>query len=80
MTDQTARLAGQLSFVAIRKLERALTGIFMTPAAAALGVAATATQGVALIERAFGRLASERVATETDTPERRTALVRIDGQ
>jgi hypothetical protein len=44
---QTAQLAHQLSAVAIRQWEKAITGMV------ALGVAATATYGVALLERGF---------------------------
>ncbi|HEY1697466.1 MAG TPA: hypothetical protein VGG39_35130 [Polyangiaceae bacterium] len=49
----TAQLANHLSSVAVRQWEKTLTGIVALPAAAALGVAATATYGVALLERAF---------------------------
>lgn len=49
----TAQLAHQLSSVALRQWEKTLTGIVALPAAAALGVAATATFGVALLERGF---------------------------
>jgi hypothetical protein len=50
---QTAKLAHHLSTVAVRQWEKALTGIVALPAAAALGLAATATYGVALLERGF---------------------------
>jgi hypothetical protein len=50
---RTAQLAHQLSSVALRQWERALTGVVALPAAAALGMAATAMYGAALIERAF---------------------------
>ena len=50
---QTAQLAHHLSSVALRQWEKTLTGIVALPAAAALGVAATATYGVALLERGF---------------------------
>jgi hypothetical protein len=50
---QTAQLAHHLSTVAVRQWEKTLTGIVALPAAAALGVAATATFGVALLERGF---------------------------
>ena len=49
----TAKLAHHLSTVALREWEKALTGIVALPAAAALGVAATATYGVAVLERGF---------------------------
>jgi len=49
----TAQLAHHLSTVAVRQWEKTLTGIVALPAAAALGVAATATYGVALLERGF---------------------------
>jgi hypothetical protein len=49
----TAQLAHHLSTVAVRQWEKTLTGIVAFPAAAALGVAATATFGVALLERGF---------------------------
>jgi hypothetical protein len=49
----TAHLAHHLSTVAVRQWEKALTGIVALPTAAALGVAATATYGVALLERGF---------------------------
>ena len=49
----TAQLAHHLSTVAVRQWEKTLTGIVAFPAAAALGVAATATYGVALLERGF---------------------------
>ena len=49
----TAKLAHHLSTVAVREWEKALTGIVALPAAAALGVAATATFGVAVLERGF---------------------------
>jgi hypothetical protein len=50
---RTAHLAHHLSSVALRQWERSLTGMVAAPAAAALGVAAAATYGVALIERLF---------------------------
>jgi hypothetical protein len=50
---RTAELAHHLSTVALRQWEKTLTGIVAFPAAAALGVAATATYGVALLERGF---------------------------
>ena len=49
----TAHLAHHLSTVAVRQWEKTLTGLVAFPAAAALGVAATATYGVALLERGF---------------------------
>ena len=49
----TAKLAHHLSSVAVREWEKALTGIVALPAAAALGVAATATYGAAIVERGF---------------------------
>jgi hypothetical protein len=49
----TAHLAHHLSTVAVRQWEKTLTGLVALPAAAALGVAATATYGVALLERGF---------------------------
>jgi hypothetical protein len=49
----TAQLAHHLSTVAVRQWEKTLTCIVALPAAAALGVAATATYGVALLERGF---------------------------
>ncbi|HEY3817940.1 MAG TPA: hypothetical protein VGL81_12250 [Polyangiaceae bacterium] len=49
----TAHLAHHLSTVAVQQWEKTLTGIVALPAAAALGVAATATYGVALLERGF---------------------------
>jgi hypothetical protein len=50
---RTAELAHHLSTVALRQWEKALTGIVAFPSAAALGIAATATYGVALLERGF---------------------------
>ncbi len=50
---RTAQLAHHLSSVALRQWEKALTGLVALPAAAALGVAASATYGVALLERGF---------------------------
>jgi hypothetical protein len=50
---RTAELAHHLSSVALQQWEKTLTGIVALPAAAALGVAATATYGVALLERGF---------------------------
>jgi hypothetical protein len=50
---RTAELAHHLSTVAVRQWEKALTGIVALPSAAALGLAATATYGVAIIERGF---------------------------
>jgi len=50
---RTAELAHHLSSVALRQWEKALTGIVALPTAAALGVAASATYGVAMIERGF---------------------------
>ena len=50
---RTAELAHHLSTVALRQWEKALTGIIALPSAAALGVAATATYGVAMLERGF---------------------------
>jgi hypothetical protein len=55
---RTAHLASHLSSVALRQWEKSLTGIIALPAAAALGVAATATYGVALVERGFEVLES----------------------
>jgi hypothetical protein len=55
---RTAHLAHHLSSVALRQWEHALTGILALPAAAALGVAASATYAVALLERAFEVLES----------------------
>jgi hypothetical protein len=49
----TAQLAHHLSSMAVRQWEKTLTGMVALPAAAALGVAATATYGVALLERGF---------------------------
>ena len=48
---RTAQLAHQLSTVALQQWEKTLTGLVALPAAAALGVAATATYSVALLER-----------------------------
>ena len=50
---RTAQLAHHLSSVAVRQLEKSLTGMIALPAAAALGVAATATFCVAMLERGF---------------------------
>lgn len=50
---RTAELAHHLSSVALQQWEKTLTGIVALPAAAALGIAATATYGVALLERGF---------------------------
>jgi hypothetical protein len=50
---RTAELAHHLSTVAVRQWEKALTGIVALPSAAALGLAASATYGMALIERGF---------------------------
>jgi hypothetical protein len=50
---RTAELAHHLSTVALRQWEKALTGIVALPSAAALGIAATATYGVAVLERGF---------------------------
>jgi hypothetical protein len=50
---RTAHLAHHLSTVSLRQWERALTGIVALPAATALGVAAAATYGAAMIERLF---------------------------
>ncbi len=50
---RTAELAHHLSTVALRQWEKTLTGIVAFPSAAALGVAATATYGVAMLERGF---------------------------
>ena len=50
---RTAELAHHLSTVALRQWEKALTGIIALPSAAALGVAASATYGVAMLERGF---------------------------
>ncbi len=55
---RTAHLAHHLSSVALRQWERSLTGMLALPAAAALGVAAGATYGVAMIERLFEVLES----------------------
>jgi hypothetical protein len=49
----TAKLAHHLSTVAVRQWEKTLTGMVALPTAAALSVAATATYGVALLERGF---------------------------
>jgi hypothetical protein len=50
---RTAQLAHHLSSVALRQWEKTLTGIIAFPAAMALGVAASATYCVALLERGF---------------------------
>ncbi len=50
---RTAHLANHLSSVALRQWERTLTGMVAFPAAIALGVAATATYCVAILERGF---------------------------
>jgi hypothetical protein len=50
---RTAELAHHLSTIALRQWEKALTGLVALPSAAALGVAASATYGVAIIERGF---------------------------
>jgi hypothetical protein len=50
---RTAELAHHLSTVALRQWEKALTGLVAFPSAAALGIAATATYGVAMLERGF---------------------------
>lgn len=50
---RTSQLAHHLSSVALRQWEKALTGMVALPAAAALGVAASATYGAALLERGF---------------------------
>lgn len=50
---RTAQLAHHLSSVAVQQWEKTLTGLVAFPAAAALGVAAAATYGVALLERGF---------------------------
>jgi hypothetical protein len=55
---RTAQLAHHLSSTALRQWERALTGVVALPAATALSVAATATYGVALLERGFDVLES----------------------
>ena len=49
----TAHLAHHLSTVTVQQWEKALTGI-MRPNGGGLGVAATTTYGVALLERGFG--------------------------
>jgi predicted ATPase len=51
--QRTAHLANHLASVALRQWERTLTGIVAFPAAIALGVAATATYAVAILERGF---------------------------
>jgi hypothetical protein len=55
---RTAELAHHLSSVALQQWEKTLTGIVALPAATALGIAATATYGVALLERGFEVLES----------------------
>jgi|SRR5580700_8721288 hypothetical protein len=81
---RTAHLAHHLSSVALRQWERALTGVVAIPAAAALGTAAVAMYGAALIERAFEVLESaireigrsieqEDVNHRDHTPERSEA-------
>jgi hypothetical protein len=50
---RTAELAHHLSTVALRQWEKTLTGIVALPSAAALGIAATATYAVAMLERGF---------------------------
>jgi hypothetical protein len=49
----TARIAQNLSVVAFRQWEKALTGLFSFPAAITLGAAATALYTTAFLERAF---------------------------
>jgi hypothetical protein len=69
----TAQLAHHLSTVAVQQWEKTLTGIVAFPAAAALGVAATATYGVALLERGFEVFESALGEVgRTLTPERET--------
>jgi hypothetical protein len=71
---RTAELAHHLSSVALQQWEKTLTGIVALPAAAALGVAATATYGVALLERGFEVFESavgEVGRTLSREPERR---------
>lgn len=50
---RTAQLASHLSSVALRQWEKALTGLVALPAAGALGIAASATYCVAMLERGF---------------------------
>jgi hypothetical protein len=50
---RTAQLAHHLSSVALRQWEKALTGLVALPAAGALGIAASATYCVAMLERGF---------------------------
>jgi hypothetical protein len=50
---RTAQLAHHLSSMALRQWEKALTGVVALPAAGALGVAASATYCVAILERGF---------------------------
>jgi hypothetical protein len=73
----TAQLAHHLSTVAVRQWEKTLTGMVALPTAAALSVAATATYGVALLERGFevfeaamGEI-GRTLTPETDGRERR---------
>jgi hypothetical protein len=54
----TAKAAHQLSTLALRQWERAITGTIALPAAAALGTAASVLYAVALIERAFETIES----------------------
>jgi hypothetical protein len=49
----TAKIAQNLSVLAFRQWEKALTGIFSLPAAVTLGAAATALYTAAFLERAF---------------------------
>ena len=50
---RTSQLAHHLSSMALRQWEKALTGVIALPAAGALGVAASATYCVAMLERSF---------------------------
>jgi hypothetical protein len=73
---RTVELAHHLSSVALRQWEKALTGIVALPSAAALGVAATATYAVAMLERTFEVFESAvgeigRTLARDDTPHDR---------
>ena len=50
---RTSQLAHHLSSMALRQWEKALTGVVALPAAGALGIAASATYCVAMLERTF---------------------------
>ena len=74
--QETSRVAQQLSMVAFRNWEKAITGLLAIPTAMTAGTAAAALYATVLVERAFEMVESSMaeigatVARQTDTVRR----------